>query len=201
MTLSVLTFAVTWAGCLTLAVAGAFSLGDRQQPIGEFDIGALYAALDERRSARGISWQQVTREINARFDGMPLRPVSASTLRTLREHAGVEGDGVLQMLLWLNRTPESFVRPVPQPRGNAALPDVGPGKILRFDTRSLHAALDAQRVDRGMTWQQVADQIGGISPASLTRLAKGGRTTFPQVMRMTGWLGRPAADFTRASDQ
>ena len=91
MTLSVLTFAVTWAGCLTLAVAGAFSLGDRQRPIGEFDIGALYAALDERRSARGISWQQVTREINARFDGMPLRPVSASTLRTMREHAGRRG--------------------------------------------------------------------------------------------------------------
>ena len=141
--MTVLTLALTWAGCLTVAVAGAISLGARQRPTGEFDIGALYAALDAQRNARGISWQQVAREINAGFDGMPLRPVSASTLRTMREHPVVEGDGVLQILLWLNRTPESFVRPVRQPATNAALPEVGPGKILRFDTSSLHAALDA----------------------------------------------------------
>ena len=201
MTFSILTFALTWAGCLTVAVAGAVSLAGGQRPSGEFDIVALYAALDAQRSARGISWQQVAREINARFDGMPLRPVSASTLRTMRERLVVEGDGVLQILLWLNRTPESFVRPVRQVAAEAALSDVGPGKILRFDTSRLYAALDAQRIDRGMTWQQVADEIGGISAASLTRLSKGGRTSCPHVMRMTGWLGRPAADFTRASDR
>jgi len=36
--------------------------------------------------------------------------------------------------------------------------------------------------------------------ASLTHLAKGGRTAFPQVMRMVQWLGRCAAEFTFAAE-
>ncbi len=42
--------------------------------------------------------------------------------------------------------------------------------------------------------------IGNIAASGLTRLAKGGRVAFPHVMRITRWLGRPAATFTRASD-
>jgi hypothetical protein len=39
-----------------------------------------------------------------------------------------------------------------------------------------------------------------VGPASLTQLANGGRTSFPHVMRMVGWLERKAAEFTHASD-
>jgi len=74
-----------------------------------------------------------------------------------------------------------------------------PPRILRFDTRAIYAALDARRTERGMTWRQVAAEIGGLNAASLTHLAKGGRTSFPGVMRITAWLGRSAANFTRAA--
>jgi hypothetical protein len=167
----------------------------------DFDIAALYDALDAQRMARGLSWQAAVGEINSGFAGTPARPVSASTVTGMRGRANIEGDGVLQMLLWLGRTPESFVP------GNAGavgdpfvLPGVDARHILRFDAKAIHAALDAQRSERGMTWAQVADEIGGVQPAGLTRLAAGGRVAFPHVMRVFRWLDRPAASFTRASE-
>jgi hypothetical protein len=171
-------------------------------PSTDFDLGALYAALDARRHALGISWQQVVREVNALFERAPVRPITPSTVTGMRNRAVVEGDGVLQMLRWLDRTPESFVPGDQEVAAEAArLPDVGPHQILRFDTRKLYLALDAQRIERDMTWRQVGEEIGGLNAAGLTRLSKGGRTGFPQVMRMTRWLGHPAACFTRAFDR
>ncbi|HEX4959493.1 MAG TPA: hypothetical protein VF173_01545 [Thermoanaerobaculia bacterium] len=168
----------------------------------DFDLGALYAALDAQRLARGISWQQVVREINALFEHVPARPISSSTVTGMRNRAAIEGNGVLQMLLWLNRTPESFVPGYQEAAAEAlGLPYVGPHQILRFDTRKLYSALDAQRIERGMTWKQVASEIGGFSAASLTLLSKGGLTSFPHVMRIIRWLGRPAVSFTRISDR
>jgi hypothetical protein len=64
---------------------------------------------------------------------------------------------------------------------------------------AIAAALDAARLERGRTWVQVAQEIGGVNRASLTNLRKGGRAAFPHVMRIVGWLDRPAADFVRAS--
>jgi len=164
----------------------------------DFDIGALYAALDSQRQARGLSWQQAVREINTLFERTPARPVSASTVTGMRSRAVIDGDGALQILRWLGRTPESFV---PGVQETAALPDVGPDRILRFDAKKIYSALDVQRAERGMTWKQVAEEIGGFSAAMLTRLSQGGRVGFPHVMRIIRWLGRPAAFFTRASDR
>ena len=166
----------------------------------DFDIEALHAALDAQRQARGLSWQQAVREINTQFERTLARPLSPSTVTGMRGKRVIEGDGVLQMLRWLDRSPESFV-PGSQESAAERLPDIGTHQILRFDTRKLYAALDAQRIERGMTWKQVANEIGGLNAAGLTRLAEGGRTGFPDVMRMTRWLGRPAASFTRISDR
>ena len=164
----------------------------------DFDLGALYAALDAQRQARGLSWQQVVREINALFERTPARPVSASTVTGMRSRAVIDGDGVLQMLRWLSRTPESFV---PGSQETAALPDAGPDRIVRFDARKMYSELDSRRAERGLTWKQVAKEIGGFSAAMLTRLSQGGRVGFPHVMRITRWLGRPAAAFTRISER
>jgi hypothetical protein len=79
-------------------------------PQSDFDINALYDALNAQRRARGLSWEAVARQISGRFaDVRSARAVSASTLSGLQRRSIVEGDGVLQMLLWLRRTPESFV--------------------------------------------------------------------------------------------
>lgn len=169
-------------------------------PSSDFDVHALYAALDAQRRARGLSWAQVAREISDRFGLTPARPLSPSTLTGMRERGTLEGDGVLQMLGWLNRSPESFL---PDRHGESTagetLPPVGPSRILRFDTRALYDALDARRVERAMTWGQVAEEIGGFTAANLTGLAKGGRIGFPGVMRLVAWVKQPAASFTRAA--
>jgi hypothetical protein len=154
-----------------------------------FFVRALYDALDAQRRAREMSWQQVAREIGG---------ISASTLTGMRERSTLEGDGVLQMVRWLRRTPESFV-PTADGASTAItmLPQARPGQMLRFDAGAIYEALDSERVRRGMTWQQVANEVGGSSAADLTRLAQGGRVGFPKVLRVVGWLGRPVADFTR----
>ncbi len=104
------------------------------------------------------------------------------------------------MLLWLDRTPESFVPGHPWANAEEArLRRVGPDRILRFDAAAIHAALDARCIERGATWARIAAEIGGIAASGLTRLAKGGRVGFPDVMRICAWLGRPAASFTRSS--
>ena len=166
----------------------------------DFDVAALYSALDAERTARGIPWQQLAREVNAQFAGTLARPISPSTISRTRLGGVLEGDTGLQLLRWLGRTPESFV---PGHAGSSGaegrLPELGRDQILRFDARVLYAALDAQRQERGLTWAEVASEIGDFSAASLRLLEKGGRVAFPSVMRIVRWLGRPAASFTRAS--
>jgi hypothetical protein len=166
----------------------------------DFSLAALYAALDAQRQSRGLSWSQATREISRQSVRSSRHPLSPSTVMGTRTKAVAEGDGVLQMLLWLNRTPESFVPGHQESEVvGERLPEVPPHQILRFDTRKLYAALDAQRIERKMTWAQAANEVG-LSVSSLTHLAKGGRTGFPHVMRIVRWLARPAAHFTRISD-
>ena len=68
--------------------------------IKDFDLKALYSALDQKRSSRGLTWSSVGREIGERFV-----KVSPSTIKGVGERPRVEADGVLQMLLWLERSP------------------------------------------------------------------------------------------------
>jgi hypothetical protein len=168
----------------------------------DFDVDALYAALDEQRRSRGLTWAQVTREINAQFERLPVRPISTSTITDMRRRRVIEGDGVLQVLRWLGRAPEEFVpHRIQRAMTNAALPVVERGKMLRFDAVAIYTALDAQRTGRGMTWTQVARDIGGLSAPSLTRLTRGGRSSFPDIVRIARWLGRPMGSLTRISDR
>lgn len=167
---------------------------------GVFDIAGLFAALDEQRKARGLSWQGATKEINAIFGGVETaRPISPSTVKGTGERAVVEGDGVLQMLLWLDRCPEDFVTgygPVPP---EARLPRPGRDRILRWNPPALFAAVQEKREALGLTWNDVADQVG-CRANNLTGLAKAQRVALPDVMRIVLWVGRPAAAFTRASE-
>ena len=65
-----------------------------------FDAKALYAALDEQRRARGLTWADVARETG----------VAASTLKRTQDGGRLELDGALAMVTWLGRTIESFTR-------------------------------------------------------------------------------------------
>ncbi len=110
--------------------------------------------------------------------------------------------GVLKLLLlvWLDRTPESFM----PGRDNSANPAevlsrLGPDRILRFDTPAIYRAIDAVRVERDLSWRQVAEEIGGVNAAQLRRFAKGAGIGFITVGRIAQWLGRPVVSFTVAS--
>lgn len=166
----------------------------------DFSLAALYAALDAQRQSRGLSWSAAVREISEPFVVNGSRPLAPSTVAGLRTKGVAEGDGVLQMLRWLGRTPESFV-PGAAADAGAPLPAVGPRDVLRFDTRRLHAAVNAARVERGLTWAQIATEIDGLTVASLTNLSTGGRTGFPHVMRITQRLGVPLARFVRLTQR
>ena len=165
----------------------------------DFSLRALFDALDEQRRSRNMTWAAVGREVR-RFK-LDTRPVATSTITSLQHKAVAEGDGVLQMLLWLGRTPENFVAGFPAANAERfQLKDPGSNRILRWNVAALHSALDAERTARGLTWTQVAEELGpGFSAGMLRHMSKGGRTGFPGVMRIVGWLGRPAASFIQPS--
>ena len=165
----------------------------------EFSLVDLYAAIDAQRHARGLTWSAAMSEISGPFVSGRSRPLALSTVKGLRTKPVAEGDGVLQLLRWLGRTPESFVAGI-EFDARAALPVVGPGDVLRFDTRRLHAALNTTRAARGLTWQQIASDVD-MSAASLTHLSKGGRTGFPHVVRLARWLGAPTSHFIRITSR
>jgi hypothetical protein len=161
----------------------------------DFDLRTLYEALDEQRRARQLSWAAVAREINR--GSKEGHPVATSTITGLKSKPAGEGDGILSMLLWLRRTPESLIPGYEDADAERfRLSEPGTGQALRWDTKALHAALNAQRQARGMTWKEVGQEIGGCTAGMLTNLAKGGRVGFPGVMRYVRWLDRPAAAFT-----
>jgi len=72
--------------------------------------------------------------------------------------------------------------------------------VLRWDTKALHAALDAKRRDRGLTWAALAREVGGFSPGMLASLSRNRRVGLPRVMRLVLWLDQPAVMFTRTAD-
>ncbi len=163
-----------------------------------FDIKLLHAALDAERRARELSWIELAGEINKPFEGTPSIPINVATIRGMATKSSVTSAVVLQVLRWLRRTPESFLSGYDRlPKVDEILPDPGPSRILRFDTRALHAAMESARHEQGLTWKELAGHLPGFSESTLKNLAKGPLIGFPRVMLLTQWLGRPAASFIR----
>jgi transcriptional regulator with XRE-family HTH domain len=68
----------------------------------------------------------------------------------------------------------------------------------RFDAKALYDALEKQRSARGLTWTQVAAEIG-VSPATIQRTRTGGRMEVDGMLAMVRWLGVPVETFVRES--
>ncbi len=168
----------------------------------DFDIAALFDALDSQRRNRALTWQAVARELwdqsaalNARRDD---HPISASTLTGMAKRRDTTCQHALFMLRWLGRTPESFMPG--STAKNTALPFAGSDQRLRWDLQKLYAALDSQRRERSFTWPQLAHELQ-CSPSQLSgikrvRFAIGMRL----AMRIVTWLDRPAHDFVHAAN-
>ena len=72
--------------------------------------------------------------------------------------------------------------------------------MIRFDSQALYEALDAQRQRRGITWKQVALEIG-VAEATIKRARQGGRMEVDGMLAMVYWLGVPVETFTRITLQ
>jgi transcriptional regulator with XRE-family HTH domain len=66
----------------------------------------------------------------------------------------------------------------------------------RFDTAALYHALEQQRIERNMTWRQLADEVG-VSVATITRTRSGGRMEVDGMLALVRWLGVPVETFVR----
>lgn len=97
---------------------------------------------------------------------------------------------------------------VPSQRIGSRRPRIPDRGLREFDAIALFAALDAQRVARGLSWRGVADEIWEmsselnrrrsshpISPATLTGVARSGRTSCQHALFMLRWLGRSPESF------
>jgi hypothetical protein len=161
----------------------------------DFDVVALSEALDAKRSELGLTWQELAIQVTDRQSRRSDRRIAASTFKGMSERGSVRDTVVLQALLWLGRTPESFV-PGLRETSEHALPDHDTGRPA-LDTRAIYLAMDDRRARHGLTWRDVAHELGrGFNPGMLTRLAGGTHIGFPRVMRIFQWLERPAAEFT-----
>jgi hypothetical protein len=102
------------------------------------------------------------------------------------------------MLRWLGRAPEDFLTGAVVAVGDTRLPRSGPGSRLRWDLNKLHAELNAQRQERGLSWADLAQTLG-CTPGRLTNLRSARQADMGLVMRVTQWLQRPAAQFIYAA--
>jgi transcriptional regulator with XRE-family HTH domain len=64
----------------------------------------------------------------------------------------------------------------------------------KIDVARLYAALDEARVARGLSWRQLAAEIG-VSPSLLSRLGNGLRPDVDSFVTLVHWLGMTANDF------
>lgn len=161
----------------------------------DFDLAALSDALDARRSELGLTWQQLAIQVTDRPSRASDRRIAASTFKAMSQRRSVRDTVVLQALRWLGRTPESFV-PGLRETAEQAIPENYTGRPA-LDTRAIYLAINDRRAERGLTWREVAAELGpGFSPGMLTRLAGGTEIGFPRVMRIFQWLERPVAEFT-----
>ncbi len=67
--------------------------------------------------------------------------------------------------------------------------------MRRLHPPALYSALDAERLLRGVTWQQVSRECG-VSVATIRRTQQQVRFEVDGILALTGWLGRPIEDFT-----
>lgn len=69
-------------------------------PKGQFDVEALYAALDSQRQSRRMTWKQVAKESG----------VSASTLTRMAQGRRPDVDSMAALLVWSGLNADSFVK-------------------------------------------------------------------------------------------
>jgi hypothetical protein len=171
--------------------------------INEFDALALYRAMDDLRVQRGLSWRQVADQLwqqSATLNGRRAdHPISPATVTGIAKRGDTTCQHALFFLRWLGRTPESFLSTPPSDPAYGALPAAGPDRRLRWNLAALYHALNDRRLERQLTWRELARQIR-CSESQLTGIRTARYAIGMKLaMRIVLWLERPAATFIDAA--
>lgn len=157
-----------------------------------------FAAFDGERRRRGLGWYEFADELWEQSSELNLNgtdhPLCGGAVSRLGTRGTTSCQYALFMLRWLGRAPEEFLTGPVVDVGDVRLPEPGPGCRLRWDLGQLHAAVAEQRQDRGLTWAQLVQSIG-CTPSRLTNLRTARIADLDLTMRVTQWLGKPAAAF------
>lgn len=164
-----------------------------------FSVRRLAAATDAERQRRGLSWRQAAADIweqsadlNALRDDHPL---AASTLAGMADRGGVSCQHALFVLRWLGRSPESFLVGGEQVDETYDLPPAGANQRLRWDLAATYEALNARRLEQGLSWPELA-RLLRCSPNQLTGLRTARFAVDMQLaMKIAQWLETPAITF------
>ncbi|MGH7623206.1 MAG: hypothetical protein ACREMU_12760 [Gemmatimonadaceae bacterium] len=101
---------------------------------------------------------------------------------------------MLFILRWIRRAPEDFLTGPIVDVGDARLPEAGADSRLRWNLAQTHAALNGRRRERELTWAELAAELH-CTPSRLTNLRTARFADMDLAMRITHWLGQPAAAF------
>lgn len=163
-----------------------------------FDGDAMIRVLDAQRADRGLDWNaladalyQQSSELNAELADNHL--CQGALVRTARR-ATMSCQYALIILRWIERAPEDFLTRPAVDVGDTRLPAAGPDKRLRWDLSLLHAALDGDRREQGLTWAALGRELG-CTPNRLTNLKTASLADMDLTMRLTQHIRRPAAAF------
>jgi hypothetical protein len=163
-----------------------------------FNGDALMSALDVQRADRGLDWSalavelwQQSSDLNAELADHCLCP--GALVRTARRGT-MSCQYAVVILRWIGRAPEDFLTGRVANVGDTQLPEAGPESRLRWDLPQLHASLNEQRQARDLTWAALANELG-CTPSRLTNLRTARLADMDLTMRITQWLGKPAAGF------
>ena len=174
-------------------------MSETTDALATFDFAAFFAAVDEARRGQGLHWYAFADELwdlsvqlNAERDDHPLCGGAVSRLGARGETSCQFTRSTCCAASASRPRSSSSARPwTSARRGSRSLARTS---RLRWDLAQLHAAVDEQRRQEGLTWARLADHIG-CTPARLTGLRRARMADMALAMRLTQWLRRPAADF------
>jgi len=163
-----------------------------------FDCGALFTALDTQRRDRGLGWYELADELWQQSSDLNAQrsdhPLCGGAVQRLQTRGATSCQYALFMLRWLRRAPEDFLSGPVVDVGNVRLPRAGSDSRLRWDLNQLHAALNDRRRECDLTWADLAQELN-CTPSRLTNLRTARFADMDLAMRVTQWLGQPAAAF------
>ncbi len=173
----------------------------RPSPV--FDCDALFNALDAQRRDSGLGWYELADELWQQSSDLNVQrssdhPLCGGAVQRLQERGATSCQYALFMLRWLHRAPEDFLAGPVLDVGDVALPEAGTDSRLRWDLSQLHTALNEQRRQQNLTWADLAEELD-CTPSRLTNLRIARLADMDLVMRITQWLGQPAAAFIHPS--